>query len=322
MKLPCRHCVDIKGELPITAFTAARDYKEIWRVCISKGQLLTCYRCARQLGFHVGGADAIISCDLCWQMKTQREFAPEMRRKWAYVDEEAKIICKSCSKDKSREEDGSEPLYTCCGLGCSSEESQARLPALHFITKDLIEAQLQNRSAKCGRCLVLEDASNQVTFQCTGCEVMKRLTDFSVVACKQFLLGDRRSHLYRCTACQYPKCGLCDTRPDLPISPNHLEADGKWYCRFHRYPPCSVCRITARPPGFFNYRFKFKDWVCRTCQEPDGQNPTSTSRQNLGIAETTAPSPDQQETFYKCTNCTKRVTSADLYPKQHHDSDT
>ena len=41
-----------------------------------------------------------------------------------------------------------------------------------------------------------------------------------------FPLSIRRAHVWRCVECQYPKCKLCDARPEMPVSHNHMEADG------------------------------------------------------------------------------------------------
>ena len=97
MTLPCRNCAGTKGSLPITAFTTARNYDEIWRVCISKGQLLTCFKCTRALGFTKQASDAIIYCDGCCRMKQKKDFDKHMYAKWQDVTAEDDILCKECS---------------------------------------------------------------------------------------------------------------------------------------------------------------------------------------------------------------------------------
>ena len=125
MTLPCRHCSESRGPLPITAFTTARDYREIWRVCISKGQLLTCFRCLRSLGHTLAGADAVIFCDECLQMKPRRDFPKEMYARWQSACSEETVRCRACAADRTKEEDlevlldWPTPLQTIFGMGAA-----------------------------------------------------------------------------------------------------------------------------------------------------------------------------------------------------------
>ena len=105
MTLPCRNCSATHGLLPITSFTTARDYKEIWRVCISKGQFLTCFKCARSLGFTKGSSDAIVYCDGCHHMKEKRDFDKNMLAKWQHACADEDILCKECSGSADIETD-------------------------------------------------------------------------------------------------------------------------------------------------------------------------------------------------------------------------
>ena len=105
MTLPCRGCSESKGPLPLTAFTTARHYKEIWRTCISKGQLLTCFTCVRSMGFTVGASDAVIYCDGCCCMKPKREFNKDMYQKWQVACADEDILCKACCQSGDTEQD-------------------------------------------------------------------------------------------------------------------------------------------------------------------------------------------------------------------------
>ena len=109
---------------------------------------------------------------------------------------------------------------------------------------------------------------------CNLCGETKPLKDYSAIVCKQFLQEDEGwcTDSYRCYECQYPRCTLCagegiETRPQAPVSHNHVEADGKWYCHAHKYPPCRVCRTTPRSEGAARARVKFEEWVGAVCKE-------------------------------------------------------
>ena len=110
--------------------------------------------------------------------------------------------------------------------------------------------------------------------------------------CKQLLLGLKQGRGYRCNDCQYPKCALCDNRPEKAVSPNHLEADGSWYCRKHRYPPCSICRVAERPIGYQKSKLKFKEWICSGCETTDKKHPQRAGEEEFqpNSGETTGPS--------------------------------
>ena len=167
-------------------------------------------------------------------------------------------------------------VYVCCGTGCASADYQQKWPRSHFIKEDLIHAQLQGVSARCARCQIMEDKNTQRNITCKGCEQSKHITMYSAVVCKQFLQGVNGGRGFRCNECQFPKCALCDNRPEKAISPNHLEPDGKWYCRKHRYPPCSICRVAERPLGYQKSKVKFKEWICSTCTTKDHETPAGT----------------------------------------------
>ena len=276
MTLPCRMCSSTRGELPVTAFTTATSYPEIWRTCIGKGQGLICFRCNRQLGNTIGHIAAVVYCDGCHSMKTKREFTASMRQKWERFDHTEEIMCKTCEGDASSRTLDWDTKYTCCGTACSSDTMQKEWPEHYFLKRDLVHTLVKESSARCARCQVIDDPSILDVFECNACHTTKHLSAYSAVFCKQFLLKERRAQTYRCMDCQFPKCAQCDAQPEKPVSPNHLDAKGKWYCRTHRYPPCSVCRITPRPPGWFDANLKFKQWVCATCQTNPPAIPTVT----------------------------------------------
>ena len=121
-------------------------------------------------------------------------------------------------------------------------------------------------------------------FTCDGCTELKPLSEFTAVVCRQFLQGERRCKK-KCFECHFPECAIagCTKRPSVAVGHNHVEADGKWYCHSHRYPPCSVCRITPRPLSAISGKIKFKAWVCGGCKTPP--QPGSA----LSVSETNAP---------------------------------
>ena len=110
------------------------------------------------------------------------------------------------------------------------------------------------------------NAEDTDVFKCNACHVVKHILEYSTIYCRQFLQGERRAHIWRCVECQFPKCQMCDARPDSPVMFNHVEPDGSWYCLLHRYPPCCVCRVVARPESAMTSKMKFKDWTCDTCK--------------------------------------------------------
>ena len=272
MTLPCRNCHSTKGPLPLTAFTVAHDFKEIWRVCISKGQLLTCYKCIRSLGWYKGSSEAVVYCDGCFCMKPRNEFDKEMYSRWQHACDDADILCKKCNNVSDKDADHNK--YPCCGQGCASPDYQQMWPSNCFIKEDLVHSLFEGVSARCARCKVIEEGAVDKHVVCNGCHKSKHITEYSAIVCKHFLQKQDKTTGYRCNECQFPKCALCDNRPDKAISPNHLEKDGKWYCRKCRYPPCSKCRVTERPPGFQKTKLKFKEWVCADCTSKASQGAT------------------------------------------------
>ena len=123
----------------------------------------------------------------------------------------------------------------------------------------------------------------------------KHLSAYSAVCCQQFLLKERRAQTYRCMDCQFPTCAQCDLKPDKPVSPNHLDTNGKWHCHKHRYPPCNVCRITPRPEKFLHRKSKYKEWVCSTCQDQTGAPKMKPRRQSSTVEQTPNTSTAQQQ---------------------------
>ena len=101
----------------------------------------------------------------------------------------------------------------------------------------------------------------------------------------------RRAHVWRCVECQYPKCKLCDARPEMPVSHNHMEADGSWYCLMHRYPPCHICRITPRPASTMHgSKRRFADWTCPECKAGESSCADDRSSKPASSAQASAAS--------------------------------
>ena len=149
----------------------------------------------------------------------------------------------------------------------------------------------RNASTRCACRRIMEDPTIVDVFESQTCHTTKHLTQFSAVFCKQFLQKERRDRNFRCLECQFPKCGKCNATLDKPVFGNHLDANGQWYCHTHRYPPCSVCRITQRSGAKLNHRFRFQEWVCSGCQKDPG---TATS----------SPKPAPSATDDHCITCT------------------
>ena len=153
----------------------------------------------------------------------------------------------------------------CCGIGCTSEDGQLQWPADHFLEEVLTDCEARQETPQCARCQVRShpDTANVPT-KCEKCHALKTLADFSATSCKHWLLQRQTPGV--CYECQYPQCCVagCLARPLVPVSPNHVEKDGKWFCQSHRYPPCSVCRA-PRPLRTMCGRVKFKPWTCKDC---------------------------------------------------------
>ena len=261
MELECRHCMKL---LPITAFTTSSNKSDIWSNTIAKGADLACLKCLHLLGLEHMPTE-IIFCDGCQKLRRLKFFSLEMKERWRWMVQSEPIHCKSCQAGgaaKGRDK-ASPDMYPCCGTGCSCEEGQVLHTELDFLEADLVEAVARKVSARCARCTVAEDKTLQeIRFECHGCKEEKQLKYFSAVVCKQYLLNERRQKK-RCYECQYPQCAMvgCTARPQVPVGHNHVEADGKWFCHPHRYPPCCVCRREPRPLSAISGKIKFKDYL-------------------------------------------------------------
>ena len=278
MKLPCRHC---ERWLQLTAFTMSRNYDDIWSTCIARGANLACITCRHTLG-HESIPAAVIFCDRCQQMKRKKDYAEDMRGRWMLMQQDKEIHCKQCAGDVSTK--GRQPVdeqkHRCCGQFCSQTEQQLTWSELHFLPEDLVHAEARQETARCARCKVREDSQlSSLEFECDKCHKHMELGNFSAIVCRQVLQGERRSKK-RCYECQYPQCCVvgCTSRPDVAISPNHVDLNGKWYCHDHRYPPCRVCR-KPRPASQIGGKIRFKQWICGTCTE------AGTEREELRMVE-------------------------------------
>ena len=102
MPLPCRHCSEQRGELPLTAFTSSTQYDAIWDTCLARGADLVCYRCTRELGLNPGMFKRqVIFCDDCCTLKLASEFAAGMHMAWRNMDANATISCKICTGERA-----------------------------------------------------------------------------------------------------------------------------------------------------------------------------------------------------------------------------
>ena len=265
MKLECRHCGKM---LALTHFSTSRNIDDLWSTCISKGADLACILCLRILGLeHM--PTSIVFCDGCQKVKRRKDFSGEMVTRWMLMQQEEPVHCKRCTGELG--EKGRQPvdekMWRCCGAACSGAQHQEH-SELDFLEGDLVEALRRGVTARCARCMVIEDHSfDDISFECVACHVDKPLKEFSAVLCKQHLKGEHRNKK-KCLQCQYPVCAIvdCNERPSVPVGHNHVEQDGKWYCHGHRYPPCCVCRRVPRPLSSISGKIKFKDWVCPGCK--------------------------------------------------------
>jgi hypothetical protein len=98
----------------------------------------------------------------------------------------------------------------------------------------------------------------------------------------------------------------CTERPPVAILHNHVELDGSWYCHSHRYPPCSICRVTPRPASAISGKIKFKDWVCYACK--GAQTPGGNEVEESSTVDKTDVS--------ACTQCRKPKSKAEMARKK------
>ena len=120
----------------------------------------------------------------------------------------------------------------------------------------------------------MQGALNDICFSCAKCEERKPLRYFTPTVCKQHLQGERRS-AKKCFERAFPECAIdgCKQRPACAVGHNHVEADGKWFCHSHRYPPCSVCRRTPRPASAISGKIKFKAWCAMPAEPAEAPSP-------------------------------------------------
>ena len=122
MTLPCRRCTDLNGGVevskPVSAFTTAHSYDDIWKQVVSKGQDLCCARCRHQQKW--GVSDAVVPCDSCGELRSRRHFDPETLKLWQALSEDA-LVCLACKGDARRTLKDGDPVF-CNG------ECQRQLP--------------------------------------------------------------------------------------------------------------------------------------------------------------------------------------------------
>ena len=309
MQLPCREC---KKELPLKSYTTATKYDEMWSSCLSKGADLACLCCRQVLGHRCFG-DQLLLCEVCLSIKRAADFANDMCQSWRERDLSREIICKRCTGEEAKQ--GRRAVdktvrYPCSGEQCSSDEGQRTWPQNHFLPEDLTHAQWTGVNAECAGCQVRRTASAGDIFACTGCKERKHILNFSNIFCRQFLQGERREHTARCQECQYPKCQMCDTRPEEPVNFAALERDGSWYCRFHRYPPCCVCRTTPRDTSACHSKMKFKSWTCVDCWKKPAEERNAARAQN----DPTGSIPAEHK---RCEECKQIVPLTGFAPSKN-----
>ena len=166
------------------------------------------------------------------EVESNDRFLYEMQQAWRNKDASVTISCTVCTGErasKGRFSLSKDVKYICSGPGCSSDDGQLEWPENHLVPEDLRHAVTYVVHAKCAHCQVRATADAKDVFECNSCDVKKHLLDYSASCCRQLLQRERRTHAWRCVDCQYPECKLCDARPEMPVSHNHVEADGSWY---------------------------------------------------------------------------------------------
>ena len=311
----------------------------IWLSCIARGADLACWTCRREVG-HLRNekecaeyiAQRLVCCDDCCKIKFATDFSEDMREKWSIRSVTEHISCKVCTGEESakgRHAVDKTQLYPCAGEGCSKR--QLAWPQSHFIAEDLRHATWRGVNARCAKCIVAANAKDSDVFTCNACERVKHILDYSPIYCRQFLQDERRAHIWRCMACQFPKCKLCDARPESPVMLNHVEADGSWYCLLHRYPPCCVCRVTPRPASAMVSKKKFKDWTCDGCRDVDKEGQSSAKPSDAGTgahavesgartsSSAAGTSPTDLGALHPCKECQQPLRSEDFrkYKNRH-----
>ena len=122
------------------------------------------------------------------------------------------------------------------------------------------------------------------------------------------------------------KMQLCDAKPESPVMFNHVEKDGSWYCLLHRYPPCSVCRITPRPESAMHSKMKFKDWTCEACrhtQKAEQTTPQPFITVNDSVECSFGPRPSNTTAMMKrgwhpCTECHLERQTKDFRQRENY----
>ena len=158
--------------------------------------------------------------------------------------------------------------------------------------------------ARCARCEAKQnqDALLNKKFQCSGaCKELKQLREFAPVIVKLFVsrlkwASTEKFQDIRCQSCQYPECTQChkegvDKRSKdeqmFPPTAAHYHK-GKFYCRAHRFPPCTGCgaerpkRRTGEYHSEYNC-FQKPDWTCTECRARRTAFPECTQCQEEGV---------------------------------------
>ena len=162
--------------------------------------------------------------------------------------------------------------WTDCKFVFCHGTCQKEVPEPCYLDRHLAEMEDQDswNTARCARCFLEEkNLGPEEQFTCKGCLEDRHLTQLGHTGARQFLLRERRAHIWKCLDCAHPACAQCladrgvENRPWQAVPWNGWH-EGKYYCEDCRYPPCKVCKVARRVPDSKN---KFdKDWTCLDCR--------------------------------------------------------
>jgi hypothetical protein len=247
--VPCRACTDRSNGQEVTKrlseFTHPRGPDEIWKKVICKGQDLACLNC-QHIHLKWELSSEVIPCDKCGLTKCRRDFDQDTLRKWEELSKDP-FKCKTCQGQKR-----STTEHIRCYGECLKE-----VPDHWFLPNEIADLQKRNLmvQAKCARCKVrapnFEGPGKALEpFKCQGCEKSMAIKDFAPVAIKQWLSGERRSHIWKCYDCLHPacassSCAMSNPRPLEPV-PHNAWIGGRYYCQDCKYPLCSKCQKVRR----------------------------------------------------------------------------
>ena len=301
MPLPCRNCSDDADEAtwkPLKAFTQYRKESDLWKYVIARGQDLICARCINK-NFVTKGLlkrekteekeahlrqYPNVHCDRCSEWDCYTRFDDDMVNKWLGLDGE--VVCKKCLRGHHHEKRIDIKKYEC--IPCKRRENKPQTwPSNCFLDEDLAESRAHKTPLTCAACKLEQSSTFEkiASQKCSSClrdvPLLGPPDGFSPNMLRRYLEGwgnhstqGARIHagLWKCYACQYPKCQKCDERPDFAgPSKECYTDDGKYMCPRCRRPPCVTCGKSRPPWGKYAVE-RWPTWICDECIEKNIKN--------------------------------------------------